>query len=133
MTDTTVMKAGNSGGYLLPYYKIICNDKNSSGKISNFIKSRKTKSPTGDCGATIPPPIGSAFIYIETSSNNKGNNVFVSFQRTDSIQITTITFYYNRFPILTNDSLKSMSRFRIQLLLEDNTRNTQYTIPKDNQ
>ena len=38
LTDTTVMKSGNTGGYLLPYWKIICNDKNNNGKIQNFIK-----------------------------------------------------------------------------------------------
>ena len=69
-------------------------------------------------------------MYIDTTSNNHGNNVFVSFERTDIIQISNITFYYNRFSILTNDSLKSMGRFRIQLLLEDNTWSTRYNIPK---
>ena len=56
-------------------------------------------------------------MYVETSSNNHGNNVFVSFERTDIFQISNITFYYDRFSILTNDSLKSMGRVRIQLLL----------------
>ena len=69
------MKAGNTGGYLLPYWKIICNDKKNSGKISNFIESTKTNSPTGSSGATTLPPIGNAFMYIETSSNNNGNIV----------------------------------------------------------
>ena len=68
---------------------------------------------------------------IETSSNNHGNNVFVSSERTDNIQVSNITFYYNRFSILTNDSLKSMGRFRILLLLEDNTWSTRYNIPKN--
>ena len=109
------MKAGNTGGYLLPYWKIICNDKNNNGKIQNFIKSTKTNSPTSDSGATSLPPVGSAFMYIETSSSNHGHNrVFVSWERTDIIQITNITFYYNRFSILTNANLKAMGRFRIQ-------------------
>ena len=133
LTDITVMKAGNTGVYLLPYWKIICNDKNNNGKISNFIKSTKTNSPTSYSGATSLPPIGTAFMYIETSGGNYGHNVICSFERTDIIQITNITFYYNRFSILTNDSLKSMGRFRIQLLLEDNTWNTQYTIEKNTQ
>ena len=72
-------------------------------------------------------------MYIETSCGNHGNNVFCSFELTDIIQITNVTFYYNRFSILTTISLKSMSRFRIQLLLEDNPWNTQYTIPKNSQ
>ena len=93
LTDTTVMKAGNTGGYLLQNWNIQCNDKNNNGKISNFIESTKTKSPTGDSGATNLPPIGSAFMYIETSSNNNGNNVFVSWERMDIIQITNITIF----------------------------------------
>ena len=127
------MKAGNTGGYLLPYWKIICNDKNNNGKIQNFIKSTKTNSPTGDSGATTLPPIGTAFIYKETSSANHGNNVFCSFERIDIIQITNITFCYNRFSILTNNNLKAMGRFRIQLLLEDSTWSTPHTIARNTQ
>ena len=109
------MNSGNTGGFLLPYWKINCNDKNNKSKIQSFIKSTKTNSPTGDSGATSLPPFGSAFMYIEKSSDNHGNNVFCSFERTDIIQITNITFYYNRFSFLTNDSLKAMGRFRVQL------------------
>ena len=127
------MKSGNTGGYLLPYWKIICNVKNNNGKIQNFIKSTKTNFPMGNNGARSLPPIGSAFMYIETSSNNNGENVFVSWERTDIIQITNITFYYNRFSILTSDSHKAMGRFRNQLLLEDDTWKTQYTIAKNDQ
>ena len=77
------------------------------------------------------PPIGSAFMYIESSSVNHGHEkFFVSWERTDIIQITTITFYYNRF-FLFNNSLKSMGRFRIQLLLANNTWSTRYNIPKN--
>ena len=51
------------------------------------------------------PPTGNSFMYIETSSNNHGHErVFVSFERTDIIQISNITFYYNRFSISTNNS-----------------------------
>ena len=49
------------------------------------------------------------------------------------MRITNITFYYNRFSILTNDSLKWMGRFRVQLFLEDNTWSTRYTIAKNTQ
>ena len=76
------------------------------------------------------PPIGSAFLYIETSSNNNGDNVYCCFGRIDTIQITNITFYYNR--VSSSDSnLRGMGRFRLQLLLEDNTWSTQYTIAKN--
>ena len=72
-------------------------------------------------------------MYIETSSNIHGNNVFVSFERTDNIQFSILTFYYNRSSILTNDSLKSIGRFRIQILLEDNTWSTRYIVPENDQ
>ena len=74
-------------------------------------------------------------MYIETTSNNDGNNIFFSSERTDIIQISNITFHYNRFSILTNDSLKSMGRFRLQLSLEDNDSkrrwSTKHNIPKN--
>ena len=66
-------------------------------------------------------------MYIETSSNNNGDNVFCSFERTDIIQSSNITFYYNRF---SAGGTKSMGRFIIHLL-DDNTWSTQYTIPKN--
>ena len=92
LTDTTIILSPNNGGYLLQNWIIKCNDKDNSSKIQHFIKSRKTISPTGDSGATSLPPIGNAFMYIETSSNKNGNNIFVSFERTDIIKITNITF-----------------------------------------
>ena len=92
---------------------------------------KKTNSPTNESGATSLRPIGNSFMYIETSSINHGNNVFCNFERFDIIQITNITFYYNRFSIMTNDSLKSKGRFRIQTLLEDNTWSTMFNIPKN--
>ena len=133
ITDTTITKYPNTGDYLLQNWIIKCNDKNNNGKIQKFIRSRKTNSPSSHSGAESLPPIGNAFMYIETSSNNHGKNVFVSWERTDIIQITKITFYYNRFSILTDDSIKSVGRFRIQLLLDDNTWSTQYTIPENTQ
>ena len=133
ITDTTEIKFPNSGNALLQKWKIYCNNKNNQSRISDFIKSTKTNSPTGFSGATSLSPIGDAFMYVETSSNNHGSNVFLSWERTDIIQISNITFYYNRFSISTNDNLKNMGRFRIQLLLDDNTWSTQYTIDKNTQ
>ena len=72
-------------------------------------------------------------MFIESSSNNHGNYTYVTFERTDIIQITNITFYYNRFSISTDDSLKRMGRFRLQLLLEDNTWSDQYTMAENSQ
>ena len=133
ITDTTEMRYPNIGSDLLQKWYIKCNNKNDVSKVGDFIKSTKTSSPTPDTGASTLPPIGTSYMYIETSSNNHGSNVFVSWERTDIIQISNITFYYNRFSILTNDSKKSMGRFRIQLLLEDNTWSSQYTIAKNSQ
>ena len=132
ITDTTEMRYPNIGSDLLQKWNIKCNNKNNQSRITDFIKSTKTKSPTGYSGATSLPPIGNSFMYIETSSNNHGHErVLVSWERTDIIQISNITFYYNRFSILTNNSLKAMGRFKIQLLLEDNTWSTRYNIPKN--
>ena len=105
----------NIGSDLLQKWNIKCDNKNNQSRITDFIKSTKTNSPTGNSGATIVPQIGDSFMYIETSSNNHGHErVFVSGERTDTIQISNITFFYNRFSILTNDALKSVGRFRIQ-------------------
>ena len=99
--------------------------------MTNFMRATKTNSSTGDSEATSLPPIGNAFMSIETSGGNDCNNIFVSLERTDIIQITNVTFYYNRFSYLTIDNSKWMGRFRIQLLLEENTRSTRYNVPKN--
>ena len=111
--DTTEIKYPNTGTDLLQKWNIKCNNKKNQSRIFDFIKSTKSNSPTDYSGATSLPPIGNSFMYVETSSNNHGHErVFVSFERTDIIQISNITFYYNRFSILTNDSKKSRGRFR---------------------
>ena len=99
--------------------------------MRNFINSAKTNSPTGDSGATILPPIGDSFIYMETSSNIHDNIVLCSFEGTDILQITNKTFYHNRVSILTNDSPKSKGCFGIQLFLEVITWSISYNIPKN--
>ena len=131
IADTTMIKTGYTGGYLLPAWRNFCNDKDNNGKIHNYMKSTKTNFPSSESGATSLPQIGDSFMCTETSSNNHGNKVFVSFERTDIIQISNKTFADNRFSILTIDSLKSMGRFRIQLLLEDDTWSTSYNLPKN--
>ena len=70
-------------------------------------------------------------MYIETSSNKNTVTAYVILERTDIIQITNISFYYNRFSILTDASLKSMGTFKIQLLLEDNTWSAKYHMAKN--
>ena len=105
ITDTTFIKNPNTGGYLLQNWVIKCKDRNNKGKIQNFKKSIKTNSPTYYSKATSLPPIGSEIMYIETSSNNHGSDIiFVSIERTVIIQVSNITFYYNKYSILANDS-----------------------------
>ena len=94
-------------------------------KLETFYKINHNKQSYKLSRATKLTPIVSAFMYIETISNNHGHErIFVSVERTDIIQISNKTFYYNRFSFLTKDSLKSKGRFGIQLLLEDNTWST---------
>ena len=132
LINLTKIRSPNIGSDLLPKRIIKCNNKNNGAKVGNFLKSTMIYSPTGESGATSVPPIGSSFMYIETSSNKQGHErVFVSWERTDIIQIPNSTFYYDRFSILTNNSLKSMGRFRIKLFLEGNTWSTQYTAAKN--
>ena len=130
IADTTIINYPNSRRYLLQNWVVKCNDKNKNGKKQNFIKSTKTSSPTGKSRATGLPTIGHCFTNIETSSGNNGNGVFVFFERTDIIQFSNITFYYNRFSNLTTDLLKSMDRFTVQLLLSDIKWSARYNIPK---
>ena len=94
-------------------------------------KKLKTNSATGHSRATILPPIGDSFMYIETISINHGNGVFVSFERSENFRIGNISFYCNRYLVLTNNSLKAMGRFGIQLLIANNTWSTRYKVPKN--
>ena len=127
LIDVTEIRYPNIGITLLPKGKIINLKKINGAKVGSFLKSTITKSPTSHTGATSLPPIANSFMYIETSSHNHGHDrVFVSWERTVNIQITKITFYYNRYSILINKSLKSMGKFRIQFLLADNTWSTRY-------
>ena len=71
-------------------------------------------------------------MYIESSSNNNGSNTYVTWERTDIIQITNISFYYKRFSI-SDENLKAMGRFKILLLLENNAWTTQFVINENDQ
>ena len=66
----------------------------------------------------------------QIKSNSGYENVVVSFEKSDSIQISKIKFHYNRFLNLNIDKVKSMGRFGIQLLLSDNIRSTRYIFLK---
>ena len=64
ITDTTIIKYPNTGGYLLQNWLIKRNDKNNAGEIQNFIRSTKTSSPTGHSGATSLPKIGNSLCIL---------------------------------------------------------------------
>ena len=125
------MIAPNSGLYLMQNWIIECKNRNNNGKINNFIKSTKTSSPTGDSGAESLPPIGKAFMYIESSGNNN-NDAYVRMKRTDIIQIANISFYYNRYSS-SDENLRSMGRLSISILLDDNTWTNKYVIQNNSQ
>ena len=129
LTDVTEIRAPSTGSDLLQKWKIINMNKIGDMKLGKFIKSTKTTTPSPDTGSSILPPIGNSYMFLESSSNNHGENVFCSFERTDIIQISKISFCYNRYSA-ENDH-KAMGRLRIQLLLSDNTWSTRYNIPKN--
>ena len=93
LTDVTEIRYPNTGGYLLQNWLIKCNDENNKGKIQNFIRSTNDLTPSPDTGSNTLSPIGKSYLYIETSSNNHGSNVYCSFERTDIIQISRISFH----------------------------------------
>ena len=43
ITDTTIIKSGNSQSTVLPYWRVICNDRINNGKISKIHKNNTNK------------------------------------------------------------------------------------------
>ena len=130
--DTTKMIFPNTGNDFLQNWKIICNNRNNEGKPSDFIKSTKTNSPTGLSGAASLSPIGNCFMYIETSGINYdsfSHDAFVSFERTDIIHISNITFYHKRFSTSIPEK-RGMDILEIQLF-RNGVWQTEFTIEKD--
>ena len=96
-------------------------------KLRSLKKSTKTTSLRRWSGA----PIDASFLYIGTSQNiSSDENIFLRFERTDTVQFGKIIFYSIRFSILTNHSLDCKGRFRIQLLLIIITCSTRYIFRK---
>ena len=132
INDSTKLIFPYTGIDLLQNWKIICNNRFSEGTPPDFIKSTKSSSPTGSSCATSLPPVGICFMYIKTSANNhKTTNdiLFISFERTDIIHISNITFFYNRFSMCMADR-KNMGRFEIQII-GNSVWQTEYTMDKD--
>ena len=101
------------GLFLLPLWRTECNNENTAGKVTSFIIAKKTNSPMRKTCATISPPVGDAFMHIETSGTNFGSNVFVSFERTEAIQIGNNMFCYSRYSNATSN-FRSIRRPRFQ-------------------
>ena len=124
VTDKAEMRSPNNGQFLLQKWILKCVNKNYNAKINTFLKSTTLSSTTAESAASNFPPIGWSFMYTEASGNIHGaNHISVSWERSDIIQISNIKFYYNRFST-SHQNLRGMGRFRIQLLLEDNTWST---------
>ena len=71
-------------------------------------------------------------MYIETSANNHNSAngiVFISFERTDIIHTSNITFYHNRYLISAADK-RNMGKIEIQLL-RNSVWQTENTMDKD--
>ena len=47
LTDTTIMKTANVGGYLFPSWRVFCKDKNNNGKKNKFYTIDKNKLSNG--------------------------------------------------------------------------------------
>ena len=122
------MRSPNSGQSLLQKWILKCVNKNYNAKFNTFLKSTPTSSQTVESGASSIPPIAWSFMYVESSGNNHGaDHLSVSWERSDIIHISNIKFYYNRFST-SDQSLRGMDRFRIQLFLEYKTWSTIYNI-----
>ena len=117
--DATKITSPNTGNDLLQKWKVFCNSRNSECKPSDFIQSTKTNSPTAYSGASSLSPIGASFFYVETSGNNhdsSNDKVFVSFERSDILQFSNITFYHNRFSTSIPEK-RNMGKLEIQFLV----------------
>ena len=68
------MRNPNKGKSLLQNRTLKCINKNKNAKINTFLKSTTNTSPTAESRASSVPPIGWAFMYVESSSNNHGPN-----------------------------------------------------------
>ena len=94
ITDTTVIKHPNQGGYLLQQWVRKCNDKNNNGKFQKIIRATKSFLLTASSVAGTLPLIGNTFLYIETSSGTSGShNVFRTSERTVINQNTNMTYH----------------------------------------
>ena len=90
--DATIIKTGNAGSFLLPFWRKECNDRIDSGNSSDLFEASKPNSPTRDTEASSLPPKGDSFMSIETRVKNYFQNLFVSFERNDITQISSFSF-----------------------------------------
>ena len=73
------------------------NDGNKTGKVLIFVRATNTKSQTGHTRATSIPPFGDSFMYVDTIGDiTRSECVFVGLQQTDVLQISYITFSFEK-------------------------------------
>ena len=75
---------------------------------NRFCKIKKTFIPTAISGPTSIFPLAVSLTYIKTGGSDYSQNVFVSFERTDKVQISIISFLAGKSQI--------MQMFGIQLI-----------------
>ena len=71
-------------------------------------------------------------MFIEEIAKNFGSHkVFCSFERTEFIQFSNLTFHCNRSSVFIKHSFELQGRLRFQLLLSPKTFSTQYKTPEN--
>ena len=92
LIDVTESRYPKKGDSFLSKWRIKNSNKNNGCNLGIFLNTTLTSSPTPQSGATSLVPFGTAIMYKKTSSHKHDNNVFVSWERTDIIQISIIKF-----------------------------------------
>ena len=88
-------------------------------KMQNVKKSVKTNTPTTNTGSTTLATTGDSFMFVKTGGIVYARNVFVGFERTDSMQVSNI-FSYSRYSAVgKNEAMDtSESNFYWALILD---------------
>ena len=68
------------------------NEKTKLDKYQFFYQRQKSQTPTGNTGTSWLPSLSDCSMYKEKSSIKFVPGVFISFDQTDIIQVSVITF-----------------------------------------
>ena len=98
ITDITIIKTRNRVDEAPQEWMMKCNDRKGDGRVTTFVQTIKTSSPTNQSRAKTLLLIRTASFYIETSGAHYGHDrVSLSMETTDIIQISDIIFYYSKY------------------------------------